>query len=114
MGSFGKKKPSQFSSLLWRLPKAYAWSAFVLVDELGARGFESAADGDLVSTVAQVVEAAFAAKLSKLTCFDEPVRIVKSKDEKKSGHRPKPRPSERGSNESPSSANRCASVIEII
>jgi hypothetical protein len=45
LGSFRKKPRGRFSPLLlWRLPKADTWAATVLVDELDARGHDSAHD----------------------------------------------------------------------
>jgi hypothetical protein len=46
LGSFRNERRRQFSALLLRrLPKAHAWSATVLVDELDARFLECPAKG---------------------------------------------------------------------
>jgi hypothetical protein len=43
--------PQRFAPLLlWRRPKAHAWSATVLVDELDARGLLGSADCLIVSS----------------------------------------------------------------
>jgi hypothetical protein len=48
LGSFRKNVVAS-PLLLWRLSKAHAWSATVLVDELNPCSFKSPADREIVS-----------------------------------------------------------------